>query len=145
MCLSCGALLFFPRKGVTMNGIDWGKIIQTVLEAVLALALPVVVGYVATWLRAQRAALLAKLSDREREILLQAVEIAVRAAEQSGLAGYISDVAESKKRFALEAAERYLANFGLVMDLDVLSDMIESEVRRQFGGGEVSALPAGDG
>lgn len=112
--------------------IDWGQIIQTVLEAVLTIALPVVVGYAVTWLRTQRESLLARLDEKARFMVQDAVRIAVQAAEQSGLAKHIADKAEEKKRFALDFAEKYLAEWGLEMDLDVLADMIEAEVHRQF-------------
>ena len=91
--------------------IDWGQIIQTALEAVLTIALPVVVGYAITWLRAQREALLARLDEKARFMVQDAVRIAVQAAEQSGLAKHIADKAEEKKRFALDFAENSTERF----------------------------------
>jgi len=55
---------------------------------------------------------------------------------QSGLAGLIERTAEAKKHYACDVAERYLARFGVNLDFDVLADMIEAEVLKQFGKGD---------
>ena len=112
---------------------DWGELIQVVLEAVLALLLPVLVGYAVVWLRAKQKEIMAGLTDKQRWMLENAVDMAVKAAEQSGLAGHIGNAMGEKKRFAIDVAERYLVSMGLGgLDLDPLADMIEAEVYRQF-------------
>jgi len=123
-----------------MGDFNWGQIIQAILEAMLAVVLPVAVGVLAAWLRARRDEILSHMGEREREMLLQAVDIAVNAAEQSGLAGHIRDVGAEKKKFALDTAEAYLRRWGLEIDLNVLAAMIEAEVGRQFGPGGGSRL-----
>ena len=123
---------------------DWGELIQSILETILAIALPVLVGYAVVWLRAKQREIVAGLTDNQRWMVTEAVRTAVEAAEQSGLAGHIGNMADEKKRFAIVSAERYLYNAGLSIDLDVLSDMIEAEVYRQFrkpADAPVSILP----
>lgn len=112
---------------------DIGELIQVILETVLAIALPILIGYAVMWLRAKQKEIMAGLTTEQRYMLENAVDMAVRAAKQSGLAGYIKNEGRIKKRFAIDAAERYLRSMGLGgLDLDVLSDMIEAEVYRQF-------------
>lgn len=81
------------------------------------------------------------LSPGQRaQILDKAVELAVLAAEQSGLTGVIENEGKKKKAYAIQFAERYLREHGFEMELDVVSDMIEAqlikllmEARRQVG------------
>lgn len=127
-----------------MNGMDLGQIVQTILEALLALLLPLVVSAILQWLAAKRkeaeVAMEARFGTRLVGLVEEAVRIAVQAAEQSGLAGHITDEAESKKEFALAAAGRYLEAWGMRMDLDVLADMIEAEVLSQLNWGRNEAV-----
>jgi Bacteriophage holin of superfamily 6 (Holin_LLH) len=114
----------------------WNNVLQLALQAVLTVALPVVVKFLVDWLRAKTNELMLGLDQQARWAVNEAVEIAVRSAEQSGLAGLIEGSAEAKKRYACDFAEKYLAGFGIKLDLDVLADMIEAEVLRQFGKGD---------
>lgn len=123
---------------------DWGLFVQQILELVLKALLPVVVGMVAVWVKALRDEALGKLKEKDRWMVEEAVRVAVTAAEQSGLAGHIRNEANAKKKYALGVAEAYLGRFGLgSVDLDVLADMIESEVWEQFksNGTPVTILP----
>ena len=111
---------------------DWSHILQVVLEAVCAIAIPFLVKFLIDWLRVKAKEGLSFLDETTRAAVEEAVHIAVRAAEQSGLAGLIERSAEAKKRYACEFAEKYLAQWGIGIDLDVIADMIEAEVKRQF-------------
>jgi flagellar motor component MotA len=111
---------------------DWSHILQVVLEAVCAIAIPFLVKFLIDWLKAKSKSLLQELDMETREALYEAVRIAVTSAEQSGLAGLIERSAEAKKRYACAFAEKYLAQWGIGIDLDVIADMIEAEVKRQF-------------
>lgn len=106
---------------------------QSVLLAVVVPLAAVVVNAAARWLRAKTAALLNGIDANWRYAIEEAAQLAVDAAEQSALAGLIGAAAEEKKRFACDFAERYLAQFNIRVDLDVIADLIEVEVRRQFG------------
>jgi hypothetical protein len=94
---------------------DWNKVSQLVLQALLAAALPVVVQFLVDWLRAKTDELMLGLDQQTRWAVNEAVEIAVRSAGQSGLAGLIEKTAEAKKHYACEFAARYLARFGIKM------------------------------
>jgi len=62
------------------------------------------------------------------EVLDRAVELAVLAAEQSGLTGVILNEGKKKKEFAVDFAERYLKEQGIEVELDVVGDMIEAQL-----------------
>ena len=70
------------------------------------------------------------LSDNERWMITFAIETAVRAAEQSGIAGLIAQEADEKKQYAITVATRFLEQFNVTVDLDLLADLIEAEVGR---------------
>lgn len=62
------------------------------------------------------------------EVLDKAVQLAVLAAEQSGLQGFIENEGKKKKEFAVNFAERYLREHGIAVELDVVGDMIEAQL-----------------
>lgn len=62
-------------------------------------------------------------------------QIAVAAAEQSGLAGHILNAGEEKKAWAMQYAENLLKQqFGLVLDLDKLGDQWWAGVKDALDG-----------
>lgn len=113
--------------------IDWGDIITQVLLVLVKAVLPLVLTAIVAWLGLEwkkfQSGKHAELATR----LAEAVKIAVTAAEQSGLAGWIANEKEVKKQFAIDYVERYLEQFGLNVDVDLIADTIEAEVKRQFG------------
>ena len=112
--------------------VDWNAVLQTVLTGICSIVVPILVKLLADWVKAKVAETMHGIDEGLWLIIRDAVRIAVLAAEQSGLAGHIAREAEAKKRFACDFAEKYLAQFGIVIDLDVLADMIEAEVLAQF-------------
>lgn len=70
----------------------------------------------------------AQLTEEERRIVNRIVDMAVTAAEQSKIAGFIDD----KKDAALKSAERELTKLGIEIDLVHLSDLIEAQVYDSF-------------
>lgn len=71
-------------------------------------------------------------------ILQRVAEMAVYAAEQAKLNDWITD----KKAWAEDWAEDFLlTNYGLKLDLKVIGDAIEAEVRKMNQLSEISALP----
>jgi hypothetical protein len=68
-------------------------------------------------------------------LLDKAVQSAVLAAEQSGLANIIQNAAAHKKRFALDFAFKYLDEHGLRVDPTVVDGLLEAEIMRQKIGG----------
>lgn len=108
---------------------DWSKLLSDVLQAVLVLVLPALIGAGVSWLKLKWTVYRDGKGGEWAWALEQAAEIAVRAAEQSKLAGLIKD----KKTYAITIAEKYLGERGLAIDLDVLDAAIEAEVQRRFG------------
>ena len=107
-------------------------LLQEFVFNLLVLALPVVAGLVIALLRAWVKKALADVERAKPElfwVLEQAVDIAVRAAEQMELAGFIDD----KKQYALDVAQSYLDSEGWdEVDVDILEAAIEAEVLKQF-------------
>lgn len=111
---------------------DWGNILETVLTAVITVAAPFLIKALFDWLKLQQGEAERWAGQELTDVMRRAVVIAVRAAEQSGLADIIGEAYEGKKDFAIAIAERYLVSIGVEFDLDVIADMIEAEVLRQF-------------
>jgi len=112
--------------------IDWGAIVEKVLLAVIAVALPILLKMLADWLKLKRDEFENGISDELSFALREAARIAVLAAEQSGLAKLIEDTTLAKKRYALDIAERYLHERGFDIDLDLIAAAIEAAVKEQF-------------
>ena len=103
--------------------VDWNAISGEAITAVLKVIIPVCVALVLKW----AAELWIKIKGENpdlADVLAYAVEIAVEAAEQIFGPGK----GEEKKQYAIQAAEKYLKELGLVIDLDVIADAIEHEV-----------------
>jgi len=80
-------------------------------------------------------------------LLDKAVQRAVLAAEQSGLTGIIQNVAEQKKRYAMDFAFKYLAEHGLRVDPAVVNGLIEAQVLQAKQADQIQPTPkiAADG
>jgi hypothetical protein len=107
--------------------IDWNVILSNVLEAVLILVLPAVAVAITRWLWAQ-ASIIWHTIEQSRpglaDVLAQVSAFAVAAAEQAGIGGLIDD----KKKYALEIAEKWLAENNITIDLELVSAAIEVAV-----------------
>lgn len=97
--------------------IDFATLILTVCG-------PILVAFLAAWLKAKYSEAVAGMTNEQRAYFSWAVSVAVQAAEQSGLAGKITD----KKAFAISAVENLLAQRGIKMDLQAIDDAIEAAV-----------------
>lgn len=68
-------------------------------------------------------------AEQARQALIDgAVQSAVQAAEQSGLAGLIQNVGAEKKAYALQMAAQYLKEHDMTVDDQLLSGLIESQM-----------------
>lgn len=107
--------------------IDVSSILQAVLLALIAAIVPSLV----SWLKAQTALLIEKVrlnSPDVTDALVEAAYFAVKAAEQSKLAGLIED----KKDYALDVAEAWLEAKGIDIDLHLIEAAIEKAVGEEF-------------
>lgn len=112
---------------------DWGLLLQIVLEAVLTIALPILLKWLFDWLQQKQRELELAMSEQQWALLHSAVEYAVRAAEQCGLREALVNAGATKKRWAIDMAEKYLAAHGFGgFDIDVIANLIEAEVNRIF-------------
>lgn len=107
-------------------------------NALLLIALPILIGYVVWWLRARVNELKQGLSSDQLEIIESVGALAVHAAEQAGLAGALGGGA-AKKDYAIESAQRYFDQLGIKIDVESIAALVEAEVIRSFNS---SAPPA---
>lgn len=107
-------------------------VLSSFLTQLLLGLISVFVPVFTAWLGVKIKAAVADIKRRNGEdfewALDSAVSVAVLAAEQAHLAGYIQD----KKTYALGVVEKMLAERGVKIDLDVISAAIEAEVMKAF-------------
>ena len=107
------------------------EFVSVFVEGILLAIAPVLATMVAAWVLAQAKLAWAKLKEGSGDYvwaLEAAAEMAVKAAEQSELKGFITE----KKAFALEMAERYLTNMGFKIDVAQIDSAIEAAVLELF-------------
>ena len=102
-------------------------VLQSLLEFLLPIVAVAVIGALVSW-----AKLLwekAKSWNGDATTLLaEAAKVAVTAAEQAGAAKLISD----KKVYAMDIAERWLAEHGIHLDIELIDAAVEAAVYKQF-------------
>jgi hypothetical protein len=97
------------------------------LQKFLLAAVPVIVPFVVAWLIAKTRESWMTFAKEKPEIayaVQEAARMAVSAAEQSNLAGYIID----KKLYALDAAAGWLEAQNIKVDIKVIESAIEAAV-----------------
>jgi hypothetical protein len=115
------------KTGDGMENIDWTNILTAVLLAIIGAVVPAFIKR----LQAETAYQLARAKSYHPEItewLTECADFAVKAAEQTGLAGMIED----KKQYALSIAEAWLEAKGIPIDLHLLDAAIEKAVLENF-------------
>lgn len=113
---------------------EFVQFLNLALQAAAAALAPLVIGFVLALIRESVSRVRASLSAAQWAAATAVVSTIVAAAEQSGLAGYISAQGAAKKAWAIDQIKRIIAERGLPpIDIDTLSAMIEAEVLRQFG------------
>lgn len=105
--------------------VEWNVVLSEVITAVLKIVIPVVVALILKW----ATELWLKIKGEHPDLaslLGYAVSLAVDAAEQIFGEGKGAE----KKQYAIEVVKKYLAEFGLTVDVDVIADAIEQNVYR---------------
>lgn len=102
-----------------MQSIDLTQLVQIIILVIIAPFIPILAMQLKRWLDSQ-------MSLAQQKQILDAVRVAVLAAEQLGYSG-----AEAKQ-WAIDSAERSLLTIGVTVDGEALADLIEAEVYRQF-------------
>lgn len=110
----------------------WQDFVSTFLQEFMGIVLPVLASLLAglfiAWITKLVNQIKEQLDNRFVWMLEEAVRIAVLAAEQANLAGFVED----KKQYALGVAEKWLGERGFKIDLGVLADRIEAAVMEHF-------------
>lgn len=101
-------------------------------NGLLIIAIPVVIAFLYQWLRLRTQELKARLGVQQQQFIDTALNYAVRAAEQAGLAGQLGGGGANKKAYAIRAAQDYLNRLGVQMDVSALATLVEAEVNKQF-------------
>ena len=111
---------------------EFVNFLQTWAFELAKLLLPIIAAFCVAALRALTKKWLAEMEAKKPKLkyyLEEAVELAVKSAEQAKLAGFVED----KKTHAMVIAQEYLNAHGWdEVDLDLLDSAIEAEVLKQF-------------
>ena len=108
-------------------------------QALLVIALPILIAALAFWLKQKADEIKSKLTKEQLTALESIGSIAVRAAEQAGITKQIVG-GSAKKEYALQVAQNYLNSLCVKVDVTAVANVIESEVLKQFN----SAAPPAD-
>lgn len=100
-------------------------------QALLIIAIPIVVAGAFMWARQKAAEIKQNLSKEQLLMIEKGVHIAVKAAEQAGFSGILKSGIE-KKEYAIDAVQRYLDRAGVAIDVEEIATLIEAEVNSQF-------------
>ena len=106
-------------------------LLNKILQAVLEVALPILVSAAATWAVGKAREVFQRLKEDKPEtyyILREIVERAVVSAEQIYQG---AGRGEEKKEYVLNLIENYLKSRGIVIDAHMINAYIEAEVRKQ--------------
>ena len=105
--------------------VEWNVVLSEIITAVLKIVIPVVVALILKWATELWLKVKGEHPDLA-ELLGYAVQLAVESAEQIFGKGNGAE----KKQYAIEVVKKYLAEFGLSVDVDVIADAIEHTVYR---------------
>lgn len=103
------------------------SIMKWVLSAILQVFLPILVVALASWASSKAIAAYKKMKETNPEMynVIKAITVnAVQAAEQI----FGGERGAEKKEYAKSIVEKFLASYGLYIDLDIIDMYIESAV-----------------
>ncbi len=110
----------------------WKDFVSVFVQEFLGIVVPVLAsllaGLLIAWIKKLVEEIKVKMDHRFMWMLDEAVRVAVLAAEQANLAGFVED----KKSYAIDVAEKWLAARGFKVDLGILADQIEAAVMEEF-------------
>jgi len=110
----------------------WKDFVSVFVQEFLGIVVPVLAsllaGLLIAWIKKLVEEIKANMDHRFIWMLDEAVRVAVLAAEQANLAGFVED----KKAYAIDVAEKWLAARGFKVDLGILADQIEAAVMEEF-------------
>jgi len=108
------------------NNIILSAVLQGLLEFLLPIVAVAIISVLVSWAKLlwQKARL---WNPDATDLLEEAAKIAVTAAEQVGAAKFIN-----KKVYAMDVAERWLEQHGIMLDIELIDAAIEAAVYKQF-------------
>lgn len=112
---------------------DWSDLVQPLLETVLSIMLPIVLGFVAVWLKGLLAKVKAEMSESQLAFITALAGQLVLAAEQSGLTGAITNIGAEKKAMVMAALQQAADDNGIRINVGLLSAIVEAAVVDAFG------------
>jgi len=118
---------------LTQMVMDWSDLVQPLLETVLTIMLPIVLGFVAVWLKNLIARIKSEMSESQLAFITVLAGQLVLAAEQSGLTGVITNIGEEKKAMVIAALQQAADDNGIKISVELLSAIIEAAVVDAFG------------
>ena len=110
---------------------EWNIVLSAVVQKLLEVFLPILAVAIVGLLIAKIKLAIVQMrswNPKATDLLEQAVTFAVTAAEQAGAAKLISD----KKVYAMDIAERWLEQHGIMLDIELIDAAIEAAVYKQF-------------
>lgn len=108
-----------------MESINWNEIIQATLMTLIQFLLPIVLVASLTLAYQLWNKYKAQLSTEQLAFVTSLIENFIKAAEQQGLLGAISNEGAKKKEWVIDKTEEALGKRGLRLDLGEISDLIE--------------------
>ena len=118
---------------LTQFVMDWSDLVQPLLETVLSVMLPIVLGFVAVWLKGLLAKVRAEMSESQLAFITALAGQLVLAAEQSGLTGAITNIGAEKKAMVMAALQQAANDNGIRINVELLSAIVEAAVVDAFG------------
>jgi hypothetical protein len=106
--------------------------VQMLVEQAVAVLTPIAVALVIALLAQIARWVQGRLGVQQWNAIQLAVNFAVLAAQQSGLANELYRTGEAKKALALDLATQFLKARGITLDLEKLSALIEASVYANF-------------
>jgi len=110
------------------HSVEISAFFTLIIQAVIAAAVPVIVSLVVKWVAAKAAWAASQLKADQLSLLRIAVVTAIKAAEQSGLAGVIAEDGKAKKAAAIQWIQAYLNQLGLKIPVAVIEAELEAAI-----------------
>jgi len=113
------------------------KELSAFVNLVVQAAIPVVFAAIAGFLAKTVAPALAdfwksSVDEKTQTLISDAIVVVVRAAEEAGLVAKLKDESFDKLAYAVEMAGRFLAQYGIDLDEEVIIALIRDELARQI-------------
>ena len=104
------------------------QLLSKVLQAVLEVALPILVSAAATWMVGKAREVFQKLKEEKPETYIILSEIVSRAVDAAEQIYKGKGRGEEKKRYVLNLIDKYLLERGIAIDSNIIMSYIEAEV-----------------